>query len=103
PIGFVYCGIGRVHPRQGFNNVGGYGFGVLRIQPIMRVSATMRVAVARTDAHPAKLQHSNRKRSIDVSRAAAADLRSTSLGQQTIDPQIVVEPDAYEQPCLLEA
>ena len=103
PIGFVDCGIGRVDPRQCFKNVGGDGFGVLRIQPIMRVSAAMSMAVAGTDAHPAKLQHSDRKRSIDVSRAAAADLRSASLHQQAIDPQIVVEPDAHEQLRLLES
>ena len=63
----------------------------------MRVSAAMGVAVAGADAHPAKLQHSNGKRSIDIAGAAAADLRSASLCQQAIDPQIVVEPDAHEQ------
>ena len=67
----------------------------------MRVAAAMSMAVAGADAHPAKLQHGNGERGIDIGRAAAADLGPAGLRQQAIDPQIVVEPDAHEQARML--
>ena len=66
----------------------------------MRIAAAMGMAVAGTDAHPAKLQHGYGKRGIHIGRAAAADLRPAGLHQQAVDPQIVVEPDAHEQRAL---
>ncbi len=69
----------------------------------MRIAAAMGMAVAGADAHPAKLQHGNGERSIDIAGAAAADLGLAGLCKQAIDPQIVVEPDAHEQARILQA
>ena len=41
--------------------------------------------------------------SIDVDRAAAADLGPGGLCQQAVGPQVVVEPDAHEHACIPEA
>jgi hypothetical protein len=47
----------RIDPRKCFEKRRGYDLGILGIEPVMRVAAAVGVAVARPDAHPAKLEH----------------------------------------------
>src|SRR5262249_44706435 len=78
------------------------GLGVLRIKPIMRITAAVGMPVTGADAHSAQLQHGYRKRRIDIGRTASADLRPPDLRQQAIDPQVIVETDTHQQLRLLE-
>ncbi len=102
PVRFIGRGVCRIDPRQGLKNVCGDGLGVLRIEPIVRIAAAMGVAVSGTDAHSAQLKYSYCKRRIDIGGPAAADLRPPHLCQQAINPEVIVETDAHEQPRLLE-
>ena len=101
-IGLVTCRIGRIDPRQRFEDSGGDDLGILRVEPIMRIAAAMRMTVARADAHPAQFQHRDGERSIDIAGAAAADLAVGGLREQAIDPQVVVEPDAHQHARILQ-
>ena len=95
-IGLVTRRIRRIDPRQRFEDRAGDDLGVLRIEPVMRIAAAMRMAVARADAHPAQLQRCDAVRRIDIAGPAAADRAVASLRKQPIGPQIVIEPDAHQ-------
>ena len=83
----VVGGVIRIDPRQRLEKRRGDDLGILRIEPVMRVAAAMGVAVARPDAHPAKLEHRDAARRIDVERAAAGDLRAAGLRKQAVEPR----------------
>ena len=68
----------------------------------MGIATAMGVTVTGTDTHPAQFQHGYCKRSVDIGRPAAADLWPPDLRQQAINPEVIVETDANEQPRLLE-
>ena len=69
----------------------------------MRIAAAMGVPITGADAHPAKLQRGDGKRGIDIAGTAAANFALAGLHQQSIDPQIVVEPHAHNHVRVLEA
>ena len=96
-------GVGRIDPRQAFEDVGGDDLGIFRIEPIMRIAAAMCVTVARSDGDAANLQRCDAERGIDIAGAAALDVacRLDAL-EQAVEPEIVIEPDAHDEARILQ-
>ena len=99
----VVGGVIGIDPRQRLEKRRGDDLGILRVEPVMRVAAAMGVAVARPHAHAAKLEHRDAARGIDVERAAAGNLGASGLREKAISPEVVVEPNPYEQARRFEA
>ena len=73
----------------------------------MGISACVGMAVAGTDARAPLIEHRNRLRCIDMAGPAAAKrararLRERCLGQQTVEPQIEIEPDPHDDVRVLQ-
>ena len=57
----------------------------------------MGVTIAGSKAHPAHFQRRYAERGIDITGAAALDLAGSGCLEQAVEPEVVIEPDTYNE------
>ena len=101
PVGLVGLGVIGVDARQSRQNVGGNELGVFRVKPVMRITAAMRVTIARSKADAAHLQCRDSVRRVDIGWASPLDVGLCGCLQQAVEPKVVIKSNTHDQPCIL--
>ena len=87
----------EVEPHERLKIVPCDHLGIGGIEPVVRVAAAMRVAVARSDAAAAYVEERDIGRGVDVAGAAALDGGVARLLEELVEPEVVVEAHAQHR------
>jgi hypothetical protein len=101
-VGLIALRVRRIQAHQGLEDRAGDHLGVRRVEPVVRIAAAVRVAVAGPDAPGTDIEQCDIGRRIDMASAAPLQFAVAGLLEQPVQPQVVVNAHAQHHPGTLE-